>query len=315
MHDEQMQFVATVKAVFPEFFRDVSVIEIGSYDVNGSIRPLFDTDDYIGLDLVTGPGVDLVCAGHLYSSKRRFDVAVSAECFEHNPFWRETFQNMAEHARPGGLVIVTCASEGRAEHGTSRADAASSPGTVQTGSDYYRNLTAADLAEIDLAGLFSDWRFCVNAASCDLYFIGVRRGHAQVRGVSERLDWLAGLCAANERTAIALHDAMDLLAAGDIDAGLDAAQAARSNASPACVEQADRVLGWALRLAGRLDESEAALRRGLLLSPTPDGFFHLALTLRRLGRADEAIEAAREAATRRPGVAAYGDLLSLLQDT
>ena len=43
-----------------------------------------------------------------------FDVVISCECFEHNPYWRETFLNMTRVLRPGGLFVLTCATTGRA---------------------------------------------------------------------------------------------------------------------------------------------------------------------------------------------------------
>ncbi|MDB0050250.1 hypothetical protein N9F31_02215, partial [Pseudomonadales bacterium] len=43
--------------------QDLAVLEIGSYDVNGSIRSLFNAQNYVGVDLVEGPGVDVVAGG------------------------------------------------------------------------------------------------------------------------------------------------------------------------------------------------------------------------------------------------------------
>ena len=41
MHAEIRHCLATVRDVFPEFFSGVSVLEIGSADINGSVRELF----------------------------------------------------------------------------------------------------------------------------------------------------------------------------------------------------------------------------------------------------------------------------------
>jgi hypothetical protein len=44
--------------------------------------------------LVEGPGVDIVASGHEVNlASDSFAVTISAECFEHNPLWRETFAN------------------------------------------------------------------------------------------------------------------------------------------------------------------------------------------------------------------------------
>lgn len=176
-HREQQQFVAAVKADFPDLFTGGRIVEIGSLDINGTVRKLFDVpDEYIGLDIAPGKGVDLVCEGQNYDAPdASFDVAISAECFEHNPYWKETFDNMVRLVRKGGLVVFTCATTGRPEHGTTRSDVNSSPLTVAKGWNYYRNLTEEDFTEEwDFDALFSSYDFSTNNYSHDLYFWGIK---------------------------------------------------------------------------------------------------------------------------------------------
>jgi len=59
-HQSQLDFVAGVKARFPDYFTNKKVLEIGSLDINGSIRIFFDTPSYIGVDVGEGRGVDIV---------------------------------------------------------------------------------------------------------------------------------------------------------------------------------------------------------------------------------------------------------------
>ena len=175
MHGQMEDFVARCRSQFPGAFVGVSVLEIGSYDINGSVRKFFATPtEYVGVDLIPGPGVDLIAAGHTVDLGRQFDVVISTECFEHNPFWQETFVNMAGHARAGGLIIMTCASTGRAEHGTSRSNPADSPGTIQQGWEYYKNLTEADFAAVMELKLFSTHAFEFSSSNGDLYFWGIK---------------------------------------------------------------------------------------------------------------------------------------------
>ena len=62
--------------------KNLAVLEIGSYDVNGSIRSLFDTEHYVGVDLVAGPGVDVVADGQSVDyPDATFDVVLSCEVF------------------------------------------------------------------------------------------------------------------------------------------------------------------------------------------------------------------------------------------
>ncbi len=177
-HPQQAEYFSTVRTHCPAHCDRARVLEVGSLDINGSVRELFSGCDYTGVDLQPGPGVDVACPGHLLAlPTASFDTVISAECFEHNPFWRETLANMLRMTRPGGLVIISCATTGRKEHGTSRTNPDASPFTVQEKWEYYRNLTRRDLEQaVNLAGWLADWQSCVDYISCDLYFVGVRHG-------------------------------------------------------------------------------------------------------------------------------------------
>ncbi len=177
-HTEQAEFFAEVRTHYPTSFAASKVLEVGSLDINGSVRELFANCEYTGVDLQLGPGVDLACQGQLVEfSTGHFDTTISAECLEHNPFWRETVANMLRMTRPGGLVLISCATTGRFEHGTTRTNPDASPFTSAEKWDYYQNLTAGDLeASLNLSGWLSDWSSWVNFVSRDLYFVGLRHG-------------------------------------------------------------------------------------------------------------------------------------------
>jgi SAM-dependent methyltransferase len=177
-HPEQAEFFCGVRAHYPRAFERARVLEVGSLDINGSVRELFADCDYTGVDLQLGPGVDLACQGQLVAfPSGHFDTTISAECLEHNPFWRETVANMLRMTRPGGLVLISCATTGRLEHGTTRTNPDASPFTSAEKWDYYRNLSAADLeAGLNLSGWLSDRASWVNFITRDLYFVGLRRG-------------------------------------------------------------------------------------------------------------------------------------------
>jgi len=184
MHCEQTEFIHWARhIVCPNWRGDEKVLEIGSYNVNGSIRPAFDVSrggEYVGVDLLPGPDVDRVISGENADyADGYFDVVVSCECFEHNPKWLETFLNMHRMTKDNGCILMTCASSGRREHGTSRTTWCrhDSPGTQTMWGDYYKNLTAEDFEEsVKLGELFSDFRFYYHAGTKDLYFVGVKGG-------------------------------------------------------------------------------------------------------------------------------------------
>ncbi|MEO8081691.1 MAG: class I SAM-dependent methyltransferase [Caldimonas sp.] len=179
-HPEQAEFFSGVRTHYPASFKGARVLEVGSLDINGSVRELFEDCDYTGVDLELGPGVDLACQGQLVEfPSGHFDTVISAECLEHNPFWRETVANMLRMTRPGGLVLVSCATTGRLEHGTTRTNPDASPFTAAAKWDYYRNLDRSDLeASLNLAGWLTDRASWVNFITRDLYFVGLRHGGA-----------------------------------------------------------------------------------------------------------------------------------------
>jgi len=175
-HPQQYEFVHKLRGNFGYYFAFKKVLEIGSLDINGSLRNLFIDCDYTGVDLAEGKGVDVVSLGHEFNMPdKTYDTVFSSECFEHNPFWHETFVNMIRLCKNSGLLFFTCATTGRPEHGTSRTDVYSSPFTVAKGWDYYRNLTENDFREkIDFDKEFNYYGFEVDNRHNDLYFYGIK---------------------------------------------------------------------------------------------------------------------------------------------
>lgn len=167
-HQSQLDFVARVRKQFPQYFISRKVLEVGSLDINGSVRQFFEDCDYTGVDLGEGKGVDLVSKGEdLTFPDNHFDVAISCECFEHNPEWVRTFANMVRMT--SGLIIMTCATTGRPEHGTRRT----SPSDAPFCGDYYRNLTEQDIRENCDLSKFALYQFSTCSSPADLYFYGL----------------------------------------------------------------------------------------------------------------------------------------------
>ena len=174
-HPEQRDFIIRVKEKYPEFFKGKKVLDIGSLDINGSARDFFEDCDYTGIDVGEGKGVDVVCPGEEWNAPdQTYDVVLSAECFEHNPNWLETFKNMIRMCKPGGLVFFTCATHGREEHGTTRTTPEDSPLTPDR--DYYRNLDEDNFtSEIAFKDYFDTYEFDSRTEyPQDLYFYGIR---------------------------------------------------------------------------------------------------------------------------------------------
>ena len=177
-HPQQVDFCRKVKQLFPEYFENVRVLDIGSLDINGNNRYLFDEYKYVGVDVGPGKNVDVVSKGHEYNSDEPFDIVISSECFEHDMYYPETIKNCIRLTKSNGLFTFTCASEGRPEHGTRRTRPQDSPLLAEYGewSDYYKNLTEEDIRDVfNPDEFFSEYYFEYNSQAFDLYFWGIKK--------------------------------------------------------------------------------------------------------------------------------------------
>ena len=143
MHSEAYHWVSESYDNWRENKKDLNVLEIGSLDINGSVRPIFTTHvkTYLGIDAQEGPGVDYVCDASGFHTGPIWDVIVCAEVFEHTPVWEEIVKLSYKNLVDGGLFIATMAGEGRPQH-----SAIDGGWTLHEG-EHYANITAPELEE------------------------------------------------------------------------------------------------------------------------------------------------------------------------
>lgn len=92
-----------------------SIIEIGSQNVNGSLRSVAPAGvNYVGFDFVSGHGVDVVLDDpySLPLAEASVDVVVSSSCFEHSEFFWLLFLEIMRVLRPDGLFYLNAPSNG-----------------------------------------------------------------------------------------------------------------------------------------------------------------------------------------------------------
>ena len=96
---------------------NVSVVDVGSMNINGSYRPIFNDKKikYIGLDLAAGNGVDIAIKDpyHYPMNSESIDVVISGQTFEHCEFFWEAFIEMARVLKKDGYIFLIAPSCGK----------------------------------------------------------------------------------------------------------------------------------------------------------------------------------------------------------
>lgn len=116
MHHTALEYA---KAFFDTYVnvneKKLKIVEIGSLDVNGSIRsyaPL--SSEYTGLDFTAGKSVDIVLkdAYHFPLPDNYADAVVTSSCFEHSQFFWLSFMEGLRILKPSGVMYVNAPSNG-----------------------------------------------------------------------------------------------------------------------------------------------------------------------------------------------------------
>jgi len=104
MHENSYNLMKDVVAKYN--LKDKKVLDVGSYNVNGSYKDLFS--NYTGLDIEAGPNVDIV-AKSLYDfgvPDNSFDVVISGQTLEHVEDMKRWILEVARVAKEMVVVIA-----------------------------------------------------------------------------------------------------------------------------------------------------------------------------------------------------------------
>ena len=98
----------------------IKVLDVGSCDVYGAYKPLFNDQkfQYEGLDIVPGPNVDIIMHNP-YNWKElktdSYDIVISGQTFEHSEFVWVTMAEIARVLKKDGITCII-APNGFGEH-------------------------------------------------------------------------------------------------------------------------------------------------------------------------------------------------------
>jgi hypothetical protein len=161
----------------------VRVLDVGGCDVNGTVHASVDArfpencDVSISvMDIVPGPGVTIIGDAtswdfweELCNAGTFYDLVISTEVLEHVQNWPVIVGGARRVLRDGGWFLGTCASTGRAPHGSRGSF------TVPEG-EWYANITSLELEDALIASGFAQ-EVTVEYSSipamvttCDLYW-------------------------------------------------------------------------------------------------------------------------------------------------
>lgn len=106
MHPSVMDWVGRQVNLYELAEKDV--LEVGSRNYNGTVRHLFRGKRYLGIDMDDGPDVDLVAiASDIPFEDESFDVVVTTEMLEHDPYFWLSMKEMSRVLRKDGYMLLT----------------------------------------------------------------------------------------------------------------------------------------------------------------------------------------------------------------
>ena len=120
MHESSMKRMEWFVTNFLEEEKKYKVLDVGSYNVNGSYKELFSNGNfsYTGLDMEGGPNVDIV-PKKTYKWEEidddQYDVVISGQALEHIEFFWITMAEIIRVTKQGGIICII-APNGFGEH-------------------------------------------------------------------------------------------------------------------------------------------------------------------------------------------------------
>ena len=109
MHESSMERMREFVNEYLDSNKHLRILDVGSYDVNGSYKHLFANKNwqYFGLDIEAGPNVDIVAKELYYwGLKHQFDVIISGQCLEHVADTKRWILEIRKNLKPGGIVCI-----------------------------------------------------------------------------------------------------------------------------------------------------------------------------------------------------------------
>lgn len=109
MHQESLQIMQYFIDKYLDKNTELEILDIGSYNINGSFKPLFMNLkwNYAGLDIIPGPNVDIISKSlYDFGISKQFDVIISGNCLEHVEAPWLLIKEIDKTIKIGGLICL-----------------------------------------------------------------------------------------------------------------------------------------------------------------------------------------------------------------
>lgn len=115
MHESAFKSGKLFFDVYGKYKDSGTVIDIGSQDVNGSLKAICpERFKYIGVDFCEAQNVDVILNDpyKLPFADQSVDIVVSSSCLEHSEFFWLTWLEICRIAKPDALIYINVPSSG-----------------------------------------------------------------------------------------------------------------------------------------------------------------------------------------------------------
>lgn len=109
MHRQSFLIMEDFVKTYLDTNKNLEILDIGSCDVNGSYKSLFQNQKwkYYGLDIVPGKNVDIVSkSAYDFSLDKKFDIVVSGNCLEHVEAPWKWIKEVAKAIKKEGIICI-----------------------------------------------------------------------------------------------------------------------------------------------------------------------------------------------------------------